>query len=45
MPIPSYRNFSEEELGDIFAYLGSVPALKNQVPAPFPPPAARPAHG
>ncbi len=41
MPIPSYRNFSADELGAIFAYLGSIPALKNQVPDPLPPNAPR----
>lgn len=44
MPIPAYRNFSEDELGAIFAYLGTIPAIKNQVPDPLPPPTA-PKHG
>lgn len=38
MPIPMYKNFTDEELKDIFAYLQSVPAIKNRVPAPLPPP-------
>ena len=37
MPIPAYRNFSEEELADIFAYLKSLPAKRNRVPAPIAP--------
>ena len=42
MPIPVYKNFSDEELGAIFAYLRTVPALKNRVPDPLPP--AAPSH-
>jgi mono/diheme cytochrome c family protein len=37
MPIPAYSNFSEEDLGAIFAYLQSLPAIKNRVPTPRPP--------
>jgi hypothetical protein len=37
MPIPVYRNFTDEDLGAIFAYLQSIPAVKNRVPAPRPP--------
>jgi len=44
MPIPAYRNFTEEELTAIFSYLGTIPAIKNQVPDPLPPPSA-PKHG
>ncbi|MEI9952991.1 MAG: diheme cytochrome c-553 [Pseudomonadota bacterium] len=44
MPIPAYRNFSEEELTAIFFYLGTIPAIKNQVPDPLPPP-SQPKHG
>ncbi|HET9932632.1 MAG TPA: hypothetical protein VFQ35_18140 [Polyangiaceae bacterium] len=40
MPVPVYNNFSDEELGAIFAYLQTVPAIKNRVPDPLPPPAA-----
>jgi hypothetical protein len=43
MPIPAYRNFTDDELSAIFAYLGSIPALKNRVPEPLPPPKG--AHG
>lgn len=38
MPIPAYKNFNDEDLKAIFAYLKSVPAIKNQVPEPLPPP-------
>ncbi len=44
MPIPAYRNFTEDELGAIFAYLATIPAIKNQVPEPLPP-ASSPKHG
>lgn len=37
MPIPAYSNFTDEELRAIFAYLGTIPAIKNRVPAPVPP--------
>jgi hypothetical protein len=40
MPIPMYRHFSDEDLVAIFAYLQSIPAVKNRVPEPLPPPAA-----
>ena len=40
MPIPVYQNFTDQELGAIFAYLQTIPAVKNRVPAPAvaPPP-------
>lgn len=44
MPIPAYRNFSEDELGAIFAYLQTVKPLENKVPEPTPP-AATKSHG
>lgn len=37
MPIPAYQNFTEQELEAIFAYLQTIPAVKNRVPAPLPP--------
>lgn len=40
MPIPAYQNFSDDELGAVFAYLHSIPAIENQVPEPLPPPNA-----
>jgi mono/diheme cytochrome c family protein len=40
MPIPMYQNFTDEDLQAIFAYLQSIPAVKNRVPEPWPPPEA-----
>lgn len=40
MPIPAYKNFNDADLDAIFAYLQSIPVVKNQVPAPLPPAAA-----
>jgi len=37
MPIPAFVNFSDDDLKSIFAYLQSVPAVKNRVPAPLAP--------
>jgi len=37
MPIPMYKNFTDEDLAAIFTYLQSIPAIKNQVPEPLPP--------
>jgi len=37
MPIPVYRNFTDDELAAIFAYLQSIPAVTNRVPQPLPP--------
>jgi mono/diheme cytochrome c family protein len=37
MPIPAYRNFTTTELEAIFAYLQTIPVVKNRVPAPLPP--------
>lgn len=37
MPIPAYMHFSDEDLRSIYAYLQTVPAVKNRVPAPLPP--------
>lgn len=37
MPWPSYRNFSDEDLKSIFAYLKSIKPVENIVPAPLPP--------
>lgn len=41
MPIGAVRNFTDEDLRAIFAYLQSVPAVKNRVPDPLPPAEAR----
>jgi len=37
MPIPAYRNFTDADLAAIFAYLQTVPAVRNRVPQPLPP--------
>jgi mono/diheme cytochrome c family protein len=37
MPIGAYRNFSDDDLGAIFAYLRSLPPTKNRVPDPIAP--------
>nr|HET7859806.1 c-type cytochrome [Caldimonas sp.] len=37
MPIPSYRHFSDADLAAIFAYLQSIPPVRNRVPQPLPP--------
>lgn len=34
MPWPVFKNFSDEDLKAIFAYLQTVPAIKNPVPEP-----------
>ncbi len=40
MPIPMYRHFNDEDLEAIFAFLRSIPPVKNRVPEPLPPPPA-----
>lgn len=37
MPILVYNNFTDEDLGAIFAYLQSIPTIRNRVPEPLPP--------
>ena len=37
MPWPMYRNATDEDLGALFAYLQSIPAVKNRVPQPLEP--------
>lgn len=37
MPWPAYRNLTDEDLSAIWAYLRSIPPVKNQVPLPIPP--------
>jgi mono/diheme cytochrome c family protein len=39
MPIPMYKNFTDEDLAAIFTYLQSIPVVKNRVPEPRLPPA------
>jgi hypothetical protein len=38
MPIPMYKHFTDSDLEAIFTYLGTIPAVKNRVPEPLPPP-------
>lgn len=40
MPIPAYSQFNDRDLSAIYAYLRSLPAIKNRVPEPLPPAAA-----
>ena len=37
MPVPVYQNFTDQDLTAIFAYLQTVPAVRNRVPDPRPP--------
>lgn len=37
MPIQVYKNFTDQDLGAIYAYLRTIPAIKNAVPEPLPP--------
>ena len=43
MPWPAYRNMTDADLKAVFAYLKSIPAIKNKVPDPViaPPPASK----
>ena len=40
MPWPVYRNLTDADLEAVFAYLQTVPPIRNKVPAPVPPPAS-----
>ena len=40
MPIPVYSQMSDADLKAIFAYLRTIPAVRNKVPEPIPPAAA-----
>ena len=37
MPIQVYRNFTDQDLESVFAYLQSIPAINNRVPEPLAP--------
>ena len=39
MPAPVYAKMTDEDLKSIYWYLQSIPAIKNRVPQPLPPPA------
>lgn len=41
MPVPDYNNFTDADLEAVFAYLRTIPPMKNKVPEPLPP-VARP---
>lgn len=46
MPIPVYNNFTDDDLKAIFAYLRTIPSVRNRVPEPrLAPPPATPANG
>ena len=34
MPIPVYNNFTDDDLEAVFAYLRTIPPVKNRVPEP-----------
>ncbi len=40
MPYPMYRHMTDEDLAAIYAYLRTIPAIRNRVPDPLPPAAA-----
>jgi mono/diheme cytochrome c family protein len=40
MPWPMIRNLNDEDLKSVFAYLQSLPPIRNRVPAPVDPPEA-----
>ena len=37
MPIPAFKNMTDNDLKAIFAYLKTIPVVKNKVPEPIPP--------
>ena len=37
MPIPAYKNFTDQDLEAIYTYLKSIPPIKNEVPEPVVP--------
>ena len=38
MPWTAYRNLTDDDLKAVYAYLRSIPPVKNRVPEPVPPP-------
>ena len=40
MPVPALQTLADDDLRAIYAYLRTIPAVSNRVPAPLPPPAA-----
>ena len=45
MPFEAFRNMTDDDLKSIYAYLRSIPALKNKVPDPIAPLQGQPADG
>jgi hypothetical protein len=41
MPIPVYQNFTDADLEAVFAYLKTLPAIRNRVPEPLAPASAQ----
>jgi cytochrome c len=41
MPWGAFRNLTDEDLRSVYAYLMSVPPVRNRVPEPLPPPGSR----
>jgi hypothetical protein len=41
MPWFMYKDLADEDLKAIWAYLQSIPPVKNEVPDPIPPPGAK----
>jgi hypothetical protein len=37
MPIPMYKHMTDDDLAAVFAYLQSIPPVRNKVPSPRPP--------
>jgi hypothetical protein len=37
MPIQVYRNFTDADLEAIYAFLRTIPPIRNRVPEPLPP--------
>jgi hypothetical protein len=37
MPWENFRNLSDEDLRAVYAYLRTIPPVKNRVPEPLPP--------
>ena len=37
MPVPVYNNLNDADLASVYAYLRTIPAVKNRVPEPLPP--------
>ncbi len=37
MPVPVYNNLTDADLASVYAYLRTIPAVRNRVPEPLPP--------